>query len=231
MYFNFYILGVMVDISILMPTLYERRALFQAAYTEIMRQVKECPEIKVEVLYEVDNREMTLGAKRNKLVSRCTGKYHCFIDDDDIIAPYYLKTFVPMITSGVDYDCAAFLGAHYERGVFNKLFYHSIDFQSWFERPEAYYRTISPMNIVRTSIVREIQYADIRDTEDHEFSMRLHNSGLLKTEFTIDKTRPIYHYIDCVKETRSEWSFKWRGDYLEMYRTPKRFSPFNLRKV
>ena len=217
----------MSDISILIPTLYERRSLFDKAYDEITRQVSECPEIKVEVLYEVDNRELTLGAKRNRLVDRCTGKYHCFIDDDDIIAPYYLRTFVPMITSGVDYDCAAFLGAHYDKGKFTKLFYHSLDFHSWFERPEAYYRTVSPMNLIRTSIVRQVRYADIRNTEDHEFSKRLHESGLLKTEFKIDKTRPLYHYIDQVKDSRSEWKFKWRGDYLDLYRGPS----FLLAKV
>jgi glycosyltransferase involved in cell wall biosynthesis len=206
----------MVDISILIPTLHERRGLFEKVYAEITRQVSECPEIKVEVLYEVDNRELTLGAKRNRLVDRCNGKYHCFIDDDDILAPYYLRTFVPMITSGVDYDCAAFLGAHYDKGKFTKLFYHSLDFHNWFELPEAFYRTTSPMNLIRTSIVRQIQYTDIRDTEDHEFSKRLCASGLLKTEFKINKSRPLYHYIDGVKNTRSEWTHTWDGDYLRL---------------
>jgi glycosyltransferase involved in cell wall biosynthesis len=203
-----------MDISILIPTLKKRDTLFQAVYAEVKRQIKECPEIKVEVLYEVDNGELTLGAKRNLLISRCTGKYHCFVDDDDIIAPYYLRTFVPMITSGIDYDCAAFLGAHYKHGKFIKLFYHSLDFHEWFERPEAYYRTISPMNMIRTSIVRQIQYADIRNTEDHEFSVRLYASGLLKTEFKIDKSKPLYHYVDGVKDTRTSWIYRWDGDRI-----------------
>jgi len=218
----------MVDISILIPTLESRKPLFADVYTEILRQVKECSEkISVEVLYSSDNGELTLGAKRNLLVSQCKGKYHCFIDDDDVLAPYYLKTFVPMIESGIDYDCAAFLGAHYHEGKFNKLFYHSLDFYQWFEQPEAYYRTISPMNLIRTSIVREVRYADIRNTEDHEFSKRLCASGLLKTEFKIDKTKPLYHYVDGAKESRPEWKYKWDGLYLTLYKQQTPFSFLN----
>ena len=194
-----------------------RERLFQQVLAEVRKQITECPEIRVEVIWESDNGELTLGQKRNVLVDRCQGKYHCFVDDDDILAPYFVRTFVPMIQSGIDYDCASFLGAHYERGRFNKLFYHSIDVPEWVETPERFLRSVSPMNMLKTSIAREVRYKDIRNTEDHEFSKRLMASGLLKTEFKIPN-RPIYHYIDGVKADRETWSYRWNGDYIQLFK-------------
>lgn len=208
-----------MDISILIPTMKSRERLFRQVLTEIQKQAAECPEIKTEILWESDNGELTLGQKRNVLMDKCSGKYHCFIDDDDVLAPDYLKTFVPMITSGVDYDCASFVGAHYERGRFNKLFHHSLDYTEWTEFPDRYIRTVSPMNLIKTSIVRQVRYMDIRNTEDHEFSKRLLASRLLKTEFKINPIHPIYHYVDGVKQDREQWKWEWENaDRLRMWK-------------
>jgi glycosyltransferase involved in cell wall biosynthesis len=207
-----------MDISILIPTMKPRERLFKQVLAEVQKQIRECPEIKVEVLWESDNGELTLGQKRNVLMDRCNGKYHCFVDDDDVLAPYFLRSFVPMIQSGIDYDCASFVGAHYMKGKFNKLFHHSMDYIEWAETAERFIRTISPMNLIKTSIVRQLRYKDIRNTEDHEFSKRLMASRLLKTEFKIDPNRPIYHYIDGVKADREEWLYRWKGDYIELYK-------------
>jgi glycosyltransferase involved in cell wall biosynthesis len=219
----------MADISILIPTMTPRKRLFEQVLSEIQKQARECPELKTEILWESDNGELTLGQKRNVLMDRCSGKYHCFIDDDDILAPYYLRTFVPMIQSGIDYDCASFVGAHYQRGRFNKLFHHSLDYSEWAETSDRFIRTISPMNLIKTDIVRQVRYKDIRNTEDHEFSKRLMASRLLKTEFKIDPNRPIYHYIDGVKQDREDWNWAWEGDRVRMWKLPTlNFNSSNL---
>lgn len=215
-----------MDISILIPTMRQRERLFRQVLAEVERQIRETPEIRVEVLWESDNGEMTLGQKRNVLMDRCNGKYHCFIDDDDVIAPDFLKTFVPMIQSDIDYDCASFVGAHYKKGKFNKLFHHSLEYSKWDELPDRFIRTISPMNMIKTSIVRQVRYKDIRNTEDHEFSVRLMDSGLLKTEFKINPNRPIYHYVDGVKQDREEWKYMWNGDYIYLYK--QQFTPMDF---
>jgi hypothetical protein len=204
----------MHDISILIPTLQERDCLFQSVLESVQAQILKCTDIRVEVLWDVDNGEKTLGTKRNDLIARCSGTYHCFVDDDDILSPNYLESFIPMITSGIDYDCAALVGAYYYKGNFKKLFYHSLVNTEWSETPQEYLRSISPLNLIRTSIVRKIQYADIRNTEDHEFSIRLYESGLLKKEFSVDRSIPLYHYIDGVKDTRTEWSYIWNKNLL-----------------
>lgn len=219
-----------MDISILIPTMKQREQLFRRVLAEVERQIRDTPEIRVEVLWESDNGEMTLGQKRNVLMDRCKGKYHCFIDDDDVIVPDFLKTFVPMIKSDTDYDCASFVGAHYIKGKFNKLFHHSLEYSTWDELPDRFIRTISPMNMIKTSIVRQVRYKDIRNTEDHEFSIRLMESGLLKTEFKINPNRPIYHYIDGVKHDREEWSYSWIGDYLYLYKMQRLSDTFLMNK-
>jgi glycosyltransferase involved in cell wall biosynthesis len=203
-----------MDISILIPTMKPRERLFRQVLAEVERQIRETPEIRVEVVWESDNGELTLGQKRNVLMDRCNGRYHCFIDDDDVIARDFLKTFVPMVNSEIDYDCASFVGAHYVKGKFNKLFHHSLDYSEWSELSDRFIRTVSPMNMIKTEIVRQVRYMDIRNTEDHEFSKRLMASGLLKTEFKIDRNRPIYHYIDGVKHDREEWTYTWNGNYI-----------------
>lgn len=203
-----------------------RERLFQQVLAEVQRQIRETPEIRVEVLWESDNGELTLGQKRNILMDRCNGKYHCFVDDDDVLAPDYLRTFVPMIQSGIDYDCASFVGAHYMRGRLTKIFHHSMDYTEWGERADRFVRTISPMNLIKTSIVRQVRYKDIRNTEDHEFSKRLMASGLLKTEYKINPNHPIYHYIDGVKRDREEWEVTWSGEYIIL---TKPFSPSAFR--
>ena len=216
-----------MDFSILMPTLSYRKNLFEKALSEVKRQINEIDTAKIEVIYESDNGELTLGAKRNLLISRASGTYCCFIDDDDIISPSYLKTFLPMLEK--DYDCASFLGAHYDKGNFNKLFYHSLDVDEWHETSEMYYRTPSPMNMIKTEICRKIQYKDVRHVEDHEFSKRLKDSGLLKNEYKIPNI-PIYHYIDGVKSNRNDWTYEWDNNLIKLKNNKRRqFGFFTVR--
>lgn len=205
-----------MDFSILIPTMNARRGLFLQVLREINRQIKEIKTAKIEVLYESDNGEMTLGAKRNVLISRAKGKYCCFVDDDDVVSPVFLKSFLPMLND--DYDCASLLGAHYVKGEFNKLFYHSMDIPEWSETETRYLRSVSPLNMIKTDICRIVQYADIRNTEDHEFSIRLMQSGLLKKEFKSPDI-PLYHYVDGVKEDREIWRHRWNGYYIRLYKS------------
>lgn len=44
----------------------------------------------VELLYFMDNRRRSVGAKRNALLSMAMGDYISFIDDDDAVAPNYV---------------------------------------------------------------------------------------------------------------------------------------------
>jgi hypothetical protein len=102
-----------------------------------------------------------------------------------------------------------------------------MEYSDWLEYTDRYIRSISPMNMIRTSIVRQVRYKDIRNTEDHEFSKRLMASGLLKTEYKINPNRPIYHYVDGVKQDREEWKYSWQGDRIILYK-PLRPDAFQM---
>ena len=45
----------------------------------------------VEILIESDERQMTIGQKRNKLLDRAIGDYICYVDDDDLVSVDYIE--------------------------------------------------------------------------------------------------------------------------------------------
>ncbi len=51
----------------------------------------------VELLYFMDNKRRTVGAKRNALLSMAIGEYISFIDDDDEVAPNYVDKIIGTI--------------------------------------------------------------------------------------------------------------------------------------
>jgi hypothetical protein len=81
-------------LTILIPTLLERRDLFTALYRDIARQAHEKP---VEILYHRDDGRISLGAKMQGLYLRATGKYVCVVDDDDLVAGCYVDELLGAI--------------------------------------------------------------------------------------------------------------------------------------
>ena len=47
--------------------------------------------LEVEVLISKDNKEVSIGEKRNKLIKEATGEYIAFIDDDDWVSEDYIN--------------------------------------------------------------------------------------------------------------------------------------------
>ena len=81
----------------------------------------------VEVLIETDAREMTIGAKRNLLLEKAKGQYVCFVDDDDLVPPYYVAKILEAISKHP--DCIGIRG-HYIWGErVPALFIHSLEFE------------------------------------------------------------------------------------------------------
>lgn len=51
----------------------------------------------VELIYVMDNRRRSVGAKRNDLLAMARGEYVCFIDDDDEVASDYVQKIYKLI--------------------------------------------------------------------------------------------------------------------------------------
>lgn len=98
-------------LSILIPVLPKRYAVFMRLLEELQKQVtymhKNHPSLGlIEILFDDSPAFLdggrSIGSKRNILRQKASGKYLCFCDDDDNIAPNYIETLVRMAQSDAD---------------------------------------------------------------------------------------------------------------------------------
>lgn len=101
----------MIILSILIPTIKERSNMFTSLYNEVMKQIAYMDSVhptlgKIEVLIDDSPRFLdggpSIGKKREALVKRAEGKYLCFLDDDESIAPNYIETLVRLCQFNAD---------------------------------------------------------------------------------------------------------------------------------
>ena len=97
-------------LDILIPSIPERDEMRIKLTNELKRQgefLKDHPYLGMNVIY-VDGRKsflnggMSIGEKRQSLLDSASGKYVCFLDDDEQIAPNYLETLMRMCNMDVD---------------------------------------------------------------------------------------------------------------------------------
>lgn len=101
----------MILLSILIPTIPERKNRFDILYSELIRQKTEFLRFhwtigSVEILVNDSPRfldgGLSIGKKREALVKGASGKYICFLDDDESIAPNYLESLMRLCSEGND---------------------------------------------------------------------------------------------------------------------------------
>jgi hypothetical protein len=101
----------MIILSILIPTIPERANMFSELFSEVHRQITYMdtwhPSLgKIEVIFDDSPRfiegGLSIGKKREALVKRAEGKYLCFLDDDEGIAPNYVETLVRLCAKDQD---------------------------------------------------------------------------------------------------------------------------------
>lgn len=101
----------MVTLSVLIPTIPERVDMFTKLYNEVQRQVEYCftvhPSLgSVQILVDGSKKflegGLSIGKKREALVNRANGKYLCFLDDDETIAPNYIELLLRAAQKDVD---------------------------------------------------------------------------------------------------------------------------------
>ena len=71
---------------------------------------------------------------------------------------------------------------------------HNIDFKDWVEDDSFYYRCPNHLNLIKTDIAKQIGYRNVNYAEDFDFSIRLRDKGLLKTESKNPKVTYIYKF-------------------------------------
>jgi glycosyltransferase involved in cell wall biosynthesis len=180
-----------MKLSILIPTLHRRKQYFDRIEKILNSQLTD----KVEILTEIDNGELSIGAKRNKLMNRAKGDYTCFVDDDDLVSSDYIQKILEAIK--YDCDCVGIHLLHFNDGVLGGFTYHSLQYSKWFENKDSvlgvmrYYRNPNHINPIKRELALKCPFPDISMAEDKDFSTKI--LPYLHTEAYIHV--PIYYYM------------------------------------
>lgn len=89
-------------LSILIPTVPERSEELSTLLSVLTPQTVGLP---VEILVLMDNRQRSIGLKRNALLEIAHGKYVAYCDDDDSVSDDYCATLCDMARVDVDVLC------------------------------------------------------------------------------------------------------------------------------
>lgn len=146
---------------------------------------------------------MSIGVKRQHLLDSAKGEYCVMVDDDDMIHHEYINRVLQALQSKP--DCVGYL----ERVLLDgkkQIACHSDRWKEWKTKHEGYdyVRTIFYKDVIRTSIAKQIGFKDLRYGEDHDFSVRLKQSGLLKTEVFINEIMYYYTYNSISPKEHAE---------------------------
>lgn len=182
-----------MKLSILIRSLESRKD----KLTELLNHLQKQTTNEVEILVEVDNKQMTSGAKANRLLSRATGKYIVFIDDDDVVADYYISEMLKACDS--DADCFAINGFYSINGGAQIKWRLSKDNEDKdvYENGELIYlRHTNHITAVKREIALVAGFPDKSNAEDKWYSQRLK----LETEYKIEPPMYWYRYSTHNKE-------------------------------
>jgi hypothetical protein len=213
--------------SILVPTLGERRALFERLLDGLMPQVAR-QDGRVQVVAWHNNGRPSLPEIRQRMVLAAETEYVSFVDDDDLVAPDYVAEVAGALDAAiVPCTCRALTegGGHshgcrywrpdyvgfqlqcYSNGHPTGIAHHSLAFTRWRNMPGRYERDISHINPMRTSIARRADFRTTRagGAEDRAWADQLRRMRALRTEVVIP--RILYHYLHVTpdKSTGSRW--------------------------
>lgn len=86
-------------LSILTPAVPSRFEQLQKLCAELQKQIRDRP---VEHLVLLDNKRRSVGLKRDALLRSARGEYVAFVDDDDMVSPYYVSAILAHIDSAPD---------------------------------------------------------------------------------------------------------------------------------
>jgi hypothetical protein len=178
--------------SILVPTLGERRALFEQMMAGLLPQIDPYAG-RVRVIGWHNDGSPSLPKIRQRLVETTETDYLSFVDDDDLVSPDYVAAIVAALDGRPDY--VGFQVQCYSDGAPTAVSYHSLEYRRWRNLTTHYERDISHINPIRTAHARKVDFTRTRTggAEDRDWAAQLRRSRLLRTQVVIP--RIMYHYL------------------------------------
>ncbi len=177
------------DVTFLIPTITGRERSLQNLMTSIREKMgRIAPHLRYKISLAFDNREMSVGMKRQNLLQTAEGKYSVFIDDDDEITDAYIEDLVETIRGS--YPVMRLRGR-----IHPYTFTHSIEnsLKDPMARGNVFVRPPNHLNPMMTDIAKLIPFRDAVRGEDLDWTIRLARSGFLTHEYKSDDSR--IHYI------------------------------------
>lgn len=187
--------------SILVPTLGERRPLFERLMAGLLPQTEPYGG-RVRVVGRHNDGSPSLPKIRQSLVNSCTSDYLCFVDDDDLVSPDYVDEVMSALGTRPDY--VGFQVQCYSDGAPIAVAYHSLEFKYWRNLRGRFERDISHINPIRSALARKADFTVTRagGAEDRAWATQLRRARVLKTEVVVP--RILYHYLYAPRSSRWE---------------------------
>ncbi len=181
-------------LSILIPTLEERIISLKELTDQLYKQIGESKE--VEILINSDNRQKSIGQKRNELLKQAKGDYIVFIDDDDRVPSYYIEEIFTAIKD--DPDCVGINGVlivdnNPDR---TETFEHKLD------NPyttitqgghKVHLRYPNHLNPIKRENIEGIYFQEINFGEDAKWATEIRDKKCLTSTYNIGKD--MYYYL------------------------------------
>lgn len=188
-------------LSILICSLGSRHDLLQRLLAGLQPQLDAAGN-KVELIVDIDDGAVSIGAKRQRMLERATGRYVCFIDDDDLVSDQYIVKILAAVAAVPDADCVGFKVACYTDEKLMGIATHSMRYVKWADIRDGaqrfYERCPNHLSPVRAELARRVGFQPINWAEDKDYSHRLR--PLLKSEAFIDEV--LYTYLHRRKASR-----------------------------
>ena len=179
-------------LTIMIPTTFDRREQFSKLCLFVYKQIFENNlHDEVELIWDEDNKEKSIGKKRQDLLQRAKGEYIVGIDSDDWIADTYVIDIVNAIKNNEDVDHIGFYENCNINGEISKSIF-SIKFKQWQTIDNYNIRCANPKSVIKKIKALQIGYEDMRYGEDKVFSERV--TSILISEQFIDKELYFYRY-------------------------------------
>lgn len=185
-------------LSILICTTIDRRQMFGLLYMELKKQCAKVKKIAdVEILFIEDNKEISVGLKRQMLLEMSKGKYIVFFDSDDFPFDNYVSEIVKALLRKP--DCVGFLIHMTTNGKHQQTCCHSLKYKEWKENINGYdyVRNVTHFNPVKRHLALKVGFKDMRFGEDKEYSDSV--TKLCKKEIFVNKILFHYRYVNTQK--------------------------------
>lgn len=154
----------------------------------------------VELVFMEDNKEISIGRKRQMLLEKAEGDYIVYFDSDDYPKNNYVKAIMKGLE--VEPDCIGFRIAMTTNGVNPQTCCHSLRYPEWSDRKDGfdYVRNVTHFNPVKRSLALQVGFKDIRFGEDKVYSDQV--TKLCKHEVFIDEFLFDYRYSNKMEHNQ-----------------------------